>query len=87
MTEIIPILAEIDVQKSHLDVLRRSLDNKKIKEALSLEFLYESNRIEGNTLTLRETQMVHDGHSNSEFNLYIAQRVLASLKKYIEILT
>jgi Fic family protein len=38
--------------------LRQNLDNAKIKEALKVEFLYESNRIEGNTLTLRETQLV-----------------------------
>lgn len=31
---------------------------KKIKEALSIEWTYNSNSIEGNTLTLRETQMV-----------------------------
>jgi Fic family protein len=31
---------------------------QKIKEALSIEWTYNSNSIEGNTLTLRETQMV-----------------------------
>lgn len=31
---------------------------KRIKEALSIEWIYNSNSIEGNTLTLRETQMV-----------------------------
>lgn len=31
---------------------------EKIKEALSIEWTYNSNSIEGNTLTLRETQMV-----------------------------
>lgn len=31
---------------------------KKIKEALSIEWTYNSNSIEGNTLSLRETQMV-----------------------------
>ncbi|NBC58347.1 MAG: Fic family protein [Bacteroidetes bacterium] len=31
---------------------------QKIKEALSVEWTYNSNHIEGNTLTLRETQMV-----------------------------
>lgn len=30
----------------------------KIREALSIEWIYNSNNIEGNTLTLRETQMV-----------------------------
>jgi len=31
---------------------------RKIQEALSLEWTYDSNSIEGNTLTLLETQMV-----------------------------
>ena len=50
--------SKIDELKIRLDNLRQSLDNEKIKEALRVEFLYESNRIEGNTLTLRETQLV-----------------------------
>jgi Fic family protein len=52
------LLAEIDVLKTELNLLRQTLDNHTIKEALTTEFLYESNRIEGNTLTLRETQLV-----------------------------
>lgn len=35
-----------------------SVSLQKIKEALSVEWTYNSNSIEGNTLTLRETQMV-----------------------------
>ena len=35
-----------------------SIALSKIKEALSIEWTYNSNSIEGNTLTLRETQMV-----------------------------
>jgi Fic family protein len=35
-----------------------SIALQKIKEALSIEWTYNSNSIEGNTLTLRETQMV-----------------------------
>ena len=31
---------------------------QKIKESLTIEWTYNSNSIEGNTLTLRETQMV-----------------------------
>lgn len=31
---------------------------KKIEEALDIEYTYESNRIEGNTLTLQETELV-----------------------------
>lgn len=52
------LLAEIDRLRLELDVLRQTLDNYRIREALSMEFLYESNRIEGNSLTLRETQLV-----------------------------
>jgi Fic family protein len=52
------LLPEIDALKSSLDGLRTTLDNATIRDALRVEFLYESNRIEGNTLTLRETQMV-----------------------------
>jgi Fic family protein len=58
MRTIESILADIDQLKIELDILRQSLDNATIKEALEVEFLYESNRIEGNTLTLRETQLV-----------------------------
>ncbi len=35
-----------------------SIALSKIKEALSIEWTYNSNSIEGNTLTLRETQMI-----------------------------
>jgi Fic family protein len=52
------LLSEIDRLKTELNFLRQTLDNYTIKEALTTEFLYESNRIEGNTLTLRETQLV-----------------------------
>jgi Fic family protein len=52
------ILTAINERKAELDILRQSLDNPTIKQALQMEFLYESNRIEGNTLTLRETQLV-----------------------------
>ncbi len=58
MRTIESILTDIDQLKVELDILRQSLDNATIKEALAVEFLYESNRIEGNTLTLRETQLV-----------------------------
>ena len=43
--------------KAELDKLR-PMDNAKIQEALDIEYTYESNRIEGNTLTLQETQLV-----------------------------
>jgi len=52
------ILTKMNHRQSELDILRQNLDNATIREALKVEFLYESNRIEGNTLTLRETQLV-----------------------------
>lgn len=51
------ILEEIDVLKEKL-VKYRKLDSYKITEALELEYTFESNRIEGNTLTLKETDLV-----------------------------
>lgn len=51
------LLAEIDQLKTRLDQIRH-LDNHRIAQALELEYTFESNRIEGNTLTLRETDLV-----------------------------
>ena len=51
------LLNEIDELKSRLDNFRQ-FDSFKIKQALELEYTFESNRIEGNTLTLRETDLV-----------------------------
>jgi Fic family protein/DNA-binding XRE family transcriptional regulator len=51
------ILEEIDVIKSKL-VKHRNLDSYRIAQALELEYIFESNRIEGNTLTLKETDLV-----------------------------
>ena len=51
------ILAEIDALKTKLDAFRK-LDSYKIAQALELEYTFESNRIEGNTMTLRETDLV-----------------------------
>jgi len=51
------ILQEINVLKAEFNQYR-NLDNVKIQEALAIEYTYESNRIEGNTLTLQETQLV-----------------------------
>jgi Fic family protein len=58
MQDLESILTKINQRQSELSILRQNLDNATIKEALKVEFLYESNRIEGNTLTLRETQLV-----------------------------
>jgi Fic family protein/DNA-binding XRE family transcriptional regulator len=51
------ILKEIDILKAKLDKFRE-FDSYRIAQALELEYTFESNRIEGNTLTLRETDLV-----------------------------
>jgi Fic family protein/DNA-binding XRE family transcriptional regulator len=51
------LLDEIDLIKKKLDNFRQ-LDSFRIAQALELEYTFESNRIEGNTLTLRETDLV-----------------------------
>lgn len=51
------ILVEIDTLKQKLDSFRK-LDSYKITQALELEYTFESNKIEGNTMTLRETNLV-----------------------------
>ena len=58
--EITSILQECDALKARLSRMRplpaEALE--KIQEALNIEYTYESNRIEGNTLTLQETALV-----------------------------
>lgn len=51
------LLDEIDILKKKLSDYRQ-VDNFKIYQAAELEYTFESNRIEGNTLTLRETDLV-----------------------------
>ncbi|MBP2281904.1 Fic family protein/plasmid maintenance system antidote protein VapI [Flavobacterium sp. CG_23.5] len=51
------ILDEIDTLKTKLDSFRQ-FDSYRIAQALELEYTFESNRIEGNTMTLRETDLV-----------------------------
>jgi len=51
------LLQELDILKAELSKFRLQ-DNAKVQEALAIEYTYESNRIEGNTLTLQETQLV-----------------------------
>lgn len=54
------LLKEVDVLKEQLSTLRPLPEEalKKIQDALDIEYTYESNRIEGNTLTLQETALV-----------------------------
>ncbi len=54
---LLSILEEIDLLKAKLDKFRQ-FDSYRIVQALELEYTFESNRIEGNTLTLRETDLV-----------------------------
>lgn len=54
---LLEILAEIDSLKKVLDQ-KRANDSFRIAQALELEYTFESNRIEGNTLTLKETDLV-----------------------------
>ena len=49
--------SEIDNLKVKLDELR-PLAGEKVLKAFDIEYTYESNRIEGNTLTLQETALV-----------------------------
>lgn len=63
----------IDLEDSYfneVDQLKRELDNKRpipketlrsLEESINLEWTYNSNGIEGNTLTLKETQVVLEG--------------------------
>ena len=51
------ILTEIDTLNGKLNQFRQ-FDSYRIAQALELEYTFESNRIEGNTLTLRETDLV-----------------------------
>jgi Fic family protein len=58
--EIGDMLKEVDVLKYQLSTLRPLPEEalKKIQDALDIEYTYESNRIEGNRLTLQETALV-----------------------------
>ena len=54
------LLQEVDALKVKLASLRPLPEEalRKIQDALDIEYTYESNRIEGNTLTLQETALV-----------------------------
>jgi len=54
------LLQEIDTLRVKLNNARPlpSESLEKIKEAIEMEYTYESNRIEGNTLTLQETALI-----------------------------
>ena len=54
------LLHDCDTLKQRLSGLRPLPSDalQKIEEAYNIEYTYESNRIEGNTLTLQETELV-----------------------------
>jgi len=58
--EINNLLVEADTLKERLSSLRPLPKEalRKIEDTWSIEYTYESNRIEGNTLTLQETELV-----------------------------
>jgi Fic family protein len=62
---VLKILKEIDAVKKKLNKFRK-FDSYRIAQALELEYTFESNRIEGNTLTLRETDLVIKAETVSE---------------------
>lgn len=57
------LLKRIDARKARLDALRPlpAATVASLHDKLALEWTYNSNAIEGNTLTLRETQVVLEG--------------------------
>ena len=54
------LLARLDAKKSQLDALRPLPVSavRRLNEALQLEWIYNSNAIEGNTMTLQETRLI-----------------------------
>lgn len=58
--EVKTLLQECDTLKARLSEMRPLPAEalKKIEDAFAIEYTYESNRIEGNTLTLQETELV-----------------------------
>ena len=54
------LLARIDAKKAQLDALRPLPPSAgaRLNETMTLEWIYNSNAIEGSTLTLRETQLI-----------------------------
>lgn len=57
------VLAEIEQKRERLDTMRPLTPGevKRLQDEFMVEFTYNSNAIEGNTLTLKETAMVLEG--------------------------
>jgi len=61
MVKLSTLLQKSDELKKRLDK-QRDWNQKAVQDALNIEYTYDSNRIEGNTLTLRETDLIiHKG--------------------------
>ena len=78
------LLKEVDALKEQLSTLRPLPEEalRKIQDALDIEYTYESNRIEGNTLTLQETALVvNEAINHTEAISYIKDVA----KQHIEI--
>lgn len=67
LTPLYPATDQLDALLAQVDDLKRSLDSFRpfdaaqianLERALSYQYTYESNRIEGNTLTLQETTLI-----------------------------
>ncbi len=63
VTEAADIFTSIDSKKLRLDKLRplTAGEAQRLHDEFMIDFTYNSNAIEGNTLTLRETAMVLEG--------------------------
>ena len=61
--ELSSVLLRIDALKAELDSKRplTTAEAERLREQFMVEFTYNSNAIEGNTLTLKETAMVLEG--------------------------
>ena len=56
------LLSQIDLKKQELDKKRPLTEGEvaRLNEEFAVEYTYNSNAIEGNTLTLRETERTYD---------------------------
>jgi Fic family protein len=56
-------ITDLDARKARIDAIRplSAAELSRLNETLSLDYTYNSNGIEGNTLTLRETKIVLEG--------------------------
>lgn len=63
LEELSPLLLQIDALKAELDAKRplTAGEAERLREQFMVDFTYNSNAIEGNTLTLKETAMVLEG--------------------------